>query len=182
MAGATAVQDPTERHQMAKHSAGIIPFRIAKGGVLEVFIVHPGGPYWAKKEYGAWSIAKGEVDEDQDPGNAAEREFEEEIGVKAPKGQRIDLGEIKQAGGKRVRAWAVESPSFEIQSIRSNEFDMEWPPRSGQRRSFPEIDRAEWCSAPEAKLRLVKAQREFVIRLIVLLGGKERMEHESSSE
>lgn len=167
---------------MAKHSAGIIPFRIANGGILELFIVHPGGPYWAKKEFGAWSIAKGEVNEDQDPKEVAEREFEEEIGVAAPKGQRIDLGEIKQAGGKRVRAWAVEAPSFEIHGITSNKFDMVWPPRSGQRQSFPEIDRAEWCGAHEAKLRLVKAQSEFVIRLITLLGGKERMKRDCNND
>lgn len=166
---------------MAKHSAGIIPFRIAGGGILEVFIVHPGGPYWAKKEYGAWSIAKGEVDDDQDPQQVAEREFQEEIGVAAPKGQRIDLGEIKQAGGKQVRAWAVEAPSFEIQGITSNKFDMEWPPRSGQLQSFPEVDRAEWCNAHEAKLRLVETQSEFVIRLITTLKGRERLKPESGN-
>lgn len=166
---------------MAKHSAGIIPFRIAGGGILEVFIVHPGGPYWAKKEYGVWSIAKGEVDDDQDPQQVAEREFQEEIGVAAPKGQRIDLGEIKQAGGKQVRAWAVEAPSFEIQGITSNKFDMEWPPRSGQLQSFPEVDRAEWCNAHEAKLRLVETQSEFVIRLITTLKGRERLKPESGN-
>ncbi len=151
---------------MAKLSAGLLPYRITNQYVLELFIVHPGGPFWATKDHRAWSVAKGEYEELDDPAAAAEREFAEELGVPAPPGPRLDLGQVKQPGGKLVRVWAVESPRFEVEHLLSNEFEMEWPPRSGRRRSFPEVDRAQWLPAAVARQKLVKGQVAFVDRLI----------------
>jgi predicted NUDIX family NTP pyrophosphohydrolase len=118
---------------------------------------------------GAWSVAKGEYGEDEEPASAAEREFAEELGVAAPPGPRIDLGQVVQSGGKQVRAWAVEAPDFAVDRVVSNTFEMEWPPRSGERRSFPEVDRADWVSATTARLKLVGAQVAFVDRLLAHL-------------
>ncbi len=152
---------------MPKRSAGLLPFRITRGDQkLEIFIVHPGGPFWAKKDDRAWSIPKGEYEDDEDPSKVAEREFSEELGVAPPTGNRVDLGELRQPSGKRIRAWAVEAPDFEVAELASNEFEMEWPPKSGVTQSFPEVDRARWVSAAVARKKLVKGQVGFVDLLL----------------
>src|SRR5258708_7200693 len=117
---------------MAKYSAGLIPFRIGQTGALEILIVHPGGPFWSKKDDGAWSIAKGEYEPDEDPLVVAEREFVEELGTLPPTGERLELGEISQSGGKRVVAWAVSGDVDIDAGVTSNSFEMEWPPKSGK--------------------------------------------------
>jgi predicted NUDIX family NTP pyrophosphohydrolase len=134
-----------------------------------VFIVHPGGPFWAKKDAGAWSIVKGEYGATEDPFVAARREFAEETGI-AVDGKFIPLGDVIQKGGKIVTAWAVET-DFDASALRSNTFEMEWPPRSGRRAEFPEIDRGEWVDLSAASARLIEAQREFLTRLIMELGS-----------
>jgi predicted NUDIX family NTP pyrophosphohydrolase len=163
---------------MAALSAGLLPYRIAGDHRLELFIVHPGGPFWAKKDRHAWSVAKGEHGALDDPSAAAEREFAEEVGTPAPPGPRIDLGQIKQASGKLVRVWAVDAPQFGIERVVSNEFEVEWPRGSGQRRSFPEVDRAEWVSAGMARQKLVKGQAAFVDRLVECLRSEGRLGEE----
>jgi predicted NUDIX family NTP pyrophosphohydrolase len=150
---------------MPVRSAGLLPYRVVDEETLELFLVHPGGPLWVNRDEHAWSVAKGEHDEDEDALAAAEREFAEEIGVLSPAGERIDLGEIRQASGKLVSVWAVEAPQFRIEEVLSNEFELEWPPRSGRRQLFPEVDRAEWMTATSARRRLVKGQIAFVDRL-----------------
>lgn len=152
-----------------KLSAGLLPYRICGDGGLELFIAHPGGPFWARKDIHAWSVAKGEYDETDDAAAAAEREFAEEIGVSAPPGPRVDLGTVKQPTGKLVRVWAVEAPHFSVDRVVSNTFETEWPPKSGRRQSFPEVDRAEWMSAAAAREKLVKGQVAFVDRLAEML-------------
>ena len=147
---------------MPKLSAGILMFRKA-GTTLEVFLVHPGGPFWRNKDAGAWSIPKGEYNEGDDPLEAAKREFREETGASV-EGDFLPLGQVKQAGGKIVTAWAIEgqrSPD----AIRSNTFSMEWPPKSGRQQEFPEVDRAAWFSVENAKERIFKGQLEFLNRL-----------------
>lgn len=144
---------------MPKRSAGLLLFRLT-GGEVEVFLVHPGGPYWAKKDQGAWSIPKGEIDEGEDPLAAARREFEEETGV-WPEGEAIPLGTVRQPGGKLVTAFAVEG-DLDADTIRSNTFTMEWPPRSGRMRSFPEVDRAGWFGREEAERKILKGQRAIL--------------------
>jgi predicted NUDIX family NTP pyrophosphohydrolase len=153
---------------VAKRSAGILLYRIA-GGVPEVLLVHPGGPYWARKDAGAWSIPKGEYDDGEDPQACALREFEEETGTALPPGELVYLGSVKQKGGKVVSAWAAEG-DLDADSVRSNAFTMEWPPRSGRTAEFPEIDRAEWFGVEEAREKLVAAQTEFLDRLLERLG------------
>ena len=152
----------------AKLSAGILLFRTGQQGPIEVLIVHPGGPFWANKDQGAWSIPKGEVAQDEDPAEVAEREFAEELGRAAPAGMRLALGEVVQAGGKHVVVWAVRG-DLDADTVVSNRFEMEWPPRSGRQRSFPEIDRALWVPLPEARAKLVPAQAEFLARLEAVL-------------
>lgn len=143
-------------------SAGLLPFRVGEGGGLEVLIGHMGGPFWARKDEAAWTIFKGEYEPGgEEPEAVARREFEEETGQPAPGGDWIDLGEVKQSGGKRVRAWAVEAPGLDPSGFESNTFTVEWPPRSGREQEFPEIDRAEWVTLEVAAEKLVKAQREF---------------------
>ncbi len=154
---------------MAKLSAGLLPFRITDHHHLDLFLVHPGGPFWAGKDEHAWSVAKGEHAEREDPGAAAEREFAEELGLPAPAGPRLDLGQSRQSSGKVVRVWAIEAPGFHVDQLVSNEFEMEWPPRSGRRQSFPEVDRAEWTPVATARQKLVKGQVIFADRLIELL-------------
>ena len=149
---------------MARRSAGILLYRIA-GGAPEVLLVHPGGPYWARKDAGAWSIPKGEYLDGEDPRACALREFEEETGVELPPGELAELGSVKQKGGKTVSAWAVEG-DLDAGSVRSNTFTMEWPPRSGRTEEFPEIDRAGWFGIDAAREKLVAAQTEFLDRLV----------------
>jgi predicted NUDIX family NTP pyrophosphohydrolase len=155
-----------------KRSAGILPFKVLPDQSIEVLIVHPGGPFWKNKEDHAWSVVKGEYDLDESPEQAAEREFLEELGLPVPEGERFDLGEVQQSGGKRVRVWAVEVDGVPIGDILSNRFEMEWPPNSGQRQSFPEIDRAEWVPLEQARGRLVKAQGEFLDRLLTVRSSR----------
>jgi predicted NUDIX family NTP pyrophosphohydrolase len=150
-----------ERTNMPKLSAGLLLFRRRKS--VEVFLVHPGGPFWAKKDDGAWSIPKGECKDGEDALAAARREFAEETGF-ALEGEPIPLGEIKQPGGKIVRAWALEG-DCDASRIRSNLFSMEWPPRSGKLREFPEVDRAAWLPLDLARAKLLKAQLGLLDRL-----------------
>ena len=150
---------------MPTRSAGLLPFRLTSDGTLELFLVHPGGPYWARKDKCSWSIAKGEYGDGEAALAAAEREFTEEIGCSPPSGRRIDLGQVRQTGGKVVRAWAIEAAQFTVTEVASNEFELEWPPHSGRYQSFPEVDRAEWMSTAVARWRLVRAQLAFVDRL-----------------
>jgi predicted NUDIX family NTP pyrophosphohydrolase len=140
---------------MPRTSAGLMMFRRREGG-LEVLLVHPGGPFWAKKDLGAWTIPKGEVAEGEDALAAARREFEEETGVR-PEGPFRPLGAVKQKAGKLVHAWAFEG-DCDPAAIRSNTFRVEWPPRSGEWRTFPEVDRAEWFDLAEARRRINPAQ------------------------
>ena len=146
----------------------MLPYRFGGGRTLEVLVVHPGGPFWANKDDGAWSVAKGEYEPGQDPEEAANREFEEELGQAAPVGDRIDLGELRQPSGKLVRVWAVEG-DLDVENVTSNEFEMEWPPHSGKTASWPEVDRAAWMSAASVKRKLSKGQVDFVDRLVVRL-------------
>jgi predicted NUDIX family NTP pyrophosphohydrolase len=148
---------------MPKRSAGILVFK-RKGALLEVLLVHPGGPYWKNKESGAWSIPKGEPQEGEELLPAARRELREEIGLE-PKGDLKDLGTIQQKGGKTVDAWAFEVDPDMVVTQVSNVFELEWPPRSGKMQTFPEIDRAEFFSLEEAAIRINQAQRAFLERL-----------------
>jgi predicted NUDIX family NTP pyrophosphohydrolase len=148
----------------AKRSAGILLYRTS-GGVPEVLLVHPGGPFWARRDAGAWSIPKGEYEEADDPLAAALREFEEETGTALDAGELRDLGEVKQKGGKVVSAFAAEG-DIDADNVRSNTFTMEWPPRSGRMAEFPEIDRAGWFVLDEAREKLNPAQAEFLDRLL----------------
>ena len=140
---------------MAKRSAGLLLYR-RRNQAIEVFLVHPGGPFWAKKDLGAWSIPKGEYTEDEDPLAAARREFEEETGFPAP-ANAVPLGEIKQAGGKLVTAWASEGDCDPAKLV-SNTCEIEWPPRSGRMQTFPEVDQAAFFRLEEAEQRINQAQ------------------------
>jgi predicted NUDIX family NTP pyrophosphohydrolase len=151
----------------SRTSAGLLMFR-CKNGTLELLLVHPGGPFFAKKDKGSWTIPKGEINPDEDLLTRAQIEFEEELGIK-PKGNWIPLGSIKQKGGKTVHAWAFESdlpPDFHV---KSNAFEMEWPPHSGKREKFPEIDRAEFFVAEVARQKINPAQIPFLDHLRDLL-------------
>lgn len=146
-----------------KRSAGILLYRRGPAGP-EVLLVHPGGPFWAKKDLGAWSIPKGEYEEGEDPRACALREFEEELGAPPPAGELAMLGTATQAGGKVVTAWSAEG-DIDPANVRSNTFQLEWPPRSGVMREFPEVDRAQWFALAEARRRINPAQSVFVDRL-----------------
>lgn len=152
---------------MGALSAGLLVFRRGAEGNPEVLLVHPGGPFWSRRDTGVWSIPKGEVEAGEELAAVAEREFAEELGRPAPEGARTDLGQITQAGGKRVRAWAVEG-DFDATDITSNQFEVEWPPRSGRHQSFPEVDRAAWFSLDDARQKLNAAQVELLDRLPAL--------------
>jgi predicted NUDIX family NTP pyrophosphohydrolase len=151
---------------MAKRSAGLLLYR-SRNGSIEVFLVHPGGPFWAKKDLGAWSIPKGEYAESEDPLAAARREFEEETGVPAP-ANAVALGELKQAGGKIVIAWAAEGDCDPAKLV-SNKCEIEWPPRSGRKMEIPEVDRAAWFSLGEAREKILPSQIPFLDRLVSTL-------------
>jgi predicted NUDIX family NTP pyrophosphohydrolase len=133
------------------------------GPKLEVLLVHPGGPYWRRKDNGAWSIPKGEMDAGEDAGDAARREFMEELGS-APVAPLQPLGEIRQSGGNRVHAFAVNG-DLDVQTVASDTFEMEWPPKSGRMQTFPEVDRAEWFTLPIARTKIVEGQRPLRDRL-----------------
>ena len=151
---------------MARHSAGILLHRAGAAGAREVLLVHPGGPLWAKRDLGAWSIPKGEHGDEEEPQACALREFEEETGVILDAAGLVDLGEVRQRGGKVVRAWAKEG-DLDATWLVSTTFTMQWPPRSGRWREFPEVDRAEWFAMDEARRRINPAQAAFLDRLQV---------------
>jgi predicted NUDIX family NTP pyrophosphohydrolase len=147
---------------VAKKSAGLLLFRRKSAG-LEVLLVHPGGPLWAKKDDGAWSTPKGEIEAEEDPLAAARREFEEELGSPIS-GEFIELAPIRQASGKVVHAWAIEG-DFDPATLTGGTFTIEWPPRSGRQQHFPEVDRAEWFTVDEAKRKINKAQAALLDEL-----------------
>jgi predicted NUDIX family NTP pyrophosphohydrolase len=151
----------------AKRSAGILLYRLSSGAP-EVLLVHPGGPFWARRDAGAWSVPKGEYEDADDPLAAARREFEEETGTALETGELLELGDVKQKNGKLVSAWAAEG-DLDPDAVHSNTFTMEWPPRSGRTAEFPEIDRAGWFGIDEAREKLNPAQAEFLDRLLELL-------------
>ena len=154
---------------MAKVSAGILLYR--RSGELEVLLVHPGGPFWKNKSDGVWSIPKGEFDPDtEEPREAARREFAEELGHDLPDAPMTALGEVTQKSGKRVVAWAIEG-DLDPASVVSNTFEIEWPPRSGRRASFPEVDRAEWFDVPTARTVINAAQAAFLDQLVRALSS-----------
>ena len=159
---------------MSKTSAGILIFK--KDPDLQVLLAHPGGPYWKNKDDGAWSIPKGLIEEDEDHQQAAVREFEEETGY-LPKGTFIPLGSIRQKGGKVVYAWAVEDDLPDDFRLQSNEFDMEWPPKSGKKESFPEIDRVMFFNEIEARKKINPAQSAFIDRLKQSLKSEDSDNH-----
>ena len=152
---------------MSKRSAGLLVHRRGERG-LEVFLVHPGGPFWAKKDLSAWSIPKGEYEESEPPLEAALREFREETGF-AVSGNFLELGTIRQAGGKLVSAWACAG-DFDPAHLTSNECEIEWPPRSGRLIRIPEVDRGAWFPISEARSRIFESQQEFLDRLLARLG------------
>jgi len=147
-----------------------LPFRV-RGEVIEVMLVHMGGPFWANKDAGAWSIAKGECEPSEDPFAAARREFTEETGLQPPAGEPIDLGSVRQRSGKVVRAWAIEA-DLDAATITSNMFELEWPRGSGRLESFPEVDRAGWFDLAGARPKLVGGQRPFLAALAGRLGSR----------
>lgn len=149
---------------MKPRSAGLLLYR-HRGPVLEVLLVHPGGPFWAKRDEGAWSVPKGEIGPDEDPLVAARREFEEELGS-TPNfaGEPLALEPVKQRGGKVVVAW-VQEAEFDPATLRSNTFEMEWPPRSGRTKAFPEVDRAAWFAIDEARCKLLAGQLPLLAEL-----------------
>lgn len=151
-------------------SAGLLLYR-RHGGALEVLLVHPGGPFFQRRDLGAWSLPKGEVGPGEDPQAAARRELAEETGLSAPGVGLRDLGEVRQRGGKRVRAWAFEG-DCDPGALRSNHFELEWPPRSGRVRQFPEVDRAAFFALAEARERINPAQAAFLDRLAAALDSE----------
>jgi predicted NUDIX family NTP pyrophosphohydrolase len=151
-----------------KASAGLLLFR--RRDELEVFLVHPGGPFWAKKDAGAWSLPKGEFAEGEEPFQAAKREFTEETGFSID-GEFHRLEPLKQRGGKIVHAWAIEA-DCDASQTRSNFFSLEWPPKSGRMQEFPEIDRAQWFNIPEARKRIIAGQMGFIDQLVAALGQR----------
>jgi predicted NUDIX family NTP pyrophosphohydrolase len=151
---------------VAASSAGILLYR-GSGRSLQVLLVHPGGPFWRNKDEGAWSIPKGEIDPGENPEDVARREFLEELGSAPPEMLRA-LGEIRQRGGKRVHAFAAEG-DFDIATLKSNTFDMEWPPKSGRLQTFPEVDRAGWFTLPVARAKILQSQSALLDRLEELI-------------
>ncbi len=155
---------------MSKLSAGILLYRY-KNGMPQFFLVHPGGPFWRKKDKHAWSIPKGEVTEKEDLLMAAKREFKEETGFDLPNGKLISLTPIKQKGGKIVYAWALEG-DIDADAIKSNTFELEWPPQSGQIKTFEEIDKGAWFSLNDAENKIITAQKSLIIELLQKLNRK----------
>ena len=155
---------------MSKRSAGILLFR-GRGPALRLLLVHPGGPFWAKKDLGAWSIPKGEHGEGEDALAVARREFHEELGEPPPAGDAIELGELVQPSRKVITAFAMEG-DLDPSRLKSNLFEMEWPPKSGRLQSFPEVYRAAWFPVEEARDKLLPGQRPFIDQLLERLGGE----------
>jgi predicted NUDIX family NTP pyrophosphohydrolase len=152
---------------MPKTSSGILLWKRERDG-LRVLLVHPGGPFWVKKDAGVWSIPKGEGGDGEDALVAARREFAEELGA-LPQGPATSLGEVRQKGGKIVTCFAIEG-DFDVAAMRSNTFELEWPPRSGKRQTFPEVDRADWFAIADARKKINPAQAEFLDRLVDAVG------------
>jgi predicted NUDIX family NTP pyrophosphohydrolase len=150
--------------ERGKHSAGLLVYRGA-GAALEVLLVHPGGPFWAKKDDGAWFIPKGEIEPGEDAFSAAQREFREELGVAPPVGDPLVLGSVKNKGGKLIEAWAL-SGDVDLSGFKSNLFSMEWPPRSGKQREFPEVDRAHYFGVEAALQKMHPAEQPLLQRLL----------------
>lgn len=153
---------------MPKQAAGILLYRRGSAG-LQVLLAHPGGPLWARKDAGSWTLPKGQFTEGELPLDAAKREFEEEMGSPAA-GDFQPLGTVKQPSGKVIHAWTAES-NFDVTTVKSNLFSLEWPPKSGRHGEFPEVDRAAWFSIDEARVRILKGQAPFLERLLALLGA-----------
>jgi predicted NUDIX family NTP pyrophosphohydrolase len=151
---------------MASRSAGLLLYRRDSGGRLEVLLAHMGGPFWASRDRGAWTIPKGEVDDGEAPLDTARREFTEELGVPVPTGPTLHLGEVRQSGGKRVEVWAIEG-ELDPEGIEPGTFEMEWPKGSGEQRSFPEVDRVAWFDLAAADERVIAGQRPLLVRLRV---------------
>jgi predicted NUDIX family NTP pyrophosphohydrolase len=151
---------------MAKESAGLLMYRFRQGE-LQFLLVHPGGPFWQKKDLGAWTIPKGEVRPDEEALNAARREFREEVGFE-PEGEFLPLTPVKQKGGKLVRAWAFQG-DCDVASCKSNTFQVQWPPRSGVLRDFPEVDRVEFFELNFAKEKINSAQASFLDETVLLV-------------
>lgn len=148
---------------MSVHSGGILLYRFIESK-LQIMLVHPGGPFWVKKDDGSWSIPKGIYKDEENPLDAARREFREETGHHVD-GKFLDLGKVKQPSGKIVHAWALEQ-DFDTSKLVSNTFSLEWPPKSGTIQKYPEVDRGGWFEIPDAKIKLVKGQVEFIDRLV----------------
>ena len=157
---------------MPKRSSGILMYRhrSPRAGI-ELLLVHPGGPFWAKRDWGAWSIPKGEYVDGEEALAVAKREFEEETGVCPQGGDFIPLGDLVQPGRKIVTAWALEG-DFDPSTLKSNQFELEWPPKSGRKAYFPEVDRAGWFSPADARRRILPGQSEFIARLLKAVGEK----------
>jgi len=153
---------------VAARSAGILLYR-KRGGALEVLLVHPGGPFWARRDAGAWSLPKGEYEPGDDALAAARREFVEELGVPPPDGHARELGQVRQKSGKLISAWALEG-ELDVEAVMSNTFELEWPPRSGRLEEFPEVDRAEWFPVHAAREKVNPAQIELLERLERIVG------------
>ncbi len=154
-------------------SAGLLIYRRRGDGGLEVMLGHMGGPFWAGKDAAAWSIPKGQREQGEEGIETARREFEEEIGQPPPDGEPVPLGDVRQSGGRKiVEAWAIEG-DLDVTEIESTPFQIEWPPRSGRLREFPEFDRAGWFDVDAARGRMVKAQAAFLDRLVELLAERE---------
>ncbi|WP_407688397.1 NUDIX domain-containing protein [Mycobacterium sp. HUMS_1102779] len=149
---------------MPRLSAGVLLYRV-RDGVVEVLIAHPGGPFWARKDAGVWSVPKGEYSEGEDPWAAARREFAEELGLPVPAGPRAELGRIRQPSGKVVSVFAVHG-DLDVTGARSNSFELEWPKGSGRLLDVPEVDRVAWFTVAEARTKLLTGQREFLDRLM----------------
>ena len=163
---------------MPRTSAGLLLHRRGPDGGIEVLIGHMGGPFWARKDAGAWSIPKGEHGPDEEPRDVALREFAEELGAPAPVTDLVPLGEVRQSGGKRLTVWAAEG-DFDAAGAVSNTFSLEWPPRSGRMQEFPEIDRAAWTTLDEARVKLVQGQVPLLDRLLGLVTSQ-RSDEDSS--
>jgi predicted NUDIX family NTP pyrophosphohydrolase len=162
------------RNASTRRSAGLLPYRA--GGGLEVFLGHMGGPLWARRQAGAWTLVKGEYDPQEDPLDAARREWAEETGLAVPGGRWVDLGEVRQSGGKRVRAWAVGADrasgadeDLDLAAARSGTFTLQWPPRSGRQQEFPELDRFAWWTPDAAMKQVVSGQVPLLKRLVAAL-------------
>jgi predicted NUDIX family NTP pyrophosphohydrolase len=156
---------------MVVRSAGLLLYRVTDDGAVEVLIAHPGGPFWARKDAGVWSIPKGEYEPSEDALATAQREFREEVGLDPPAGDPVPLGERRQPSGKWVTAWALAG-DLDVTHATSNTFEIEWPKGSGTLREFPEVDRVEWMTVEQARAKLLKGQVPFLDALVEMLEGR----------